>query len=89
MKKFLIQWRKFELKRSYRNEDINFSILGNFSRFYFDFFKYFSDLFPYLKMQKVVILSHGTRGADVARCAHIAEPHEATWMPTWRGESSG
>ena len=24
MKKFVIQWRKFELKRSYINEDMNF-----------------------------------------------------------------
>ena len=33
-KKFLIQWRKFELKRSYTNEFLNFIV---FSGFYFDF----------------------------------------------------
>ena len=27
----------------------------------------------------MVNLSRGTRGADLARCAHVAEPHEATW----------
>ena len=29
MKTFVIQWRKFELKRSYINEDMNFLIFQN------------------------------------------------------------
>ena len=45
IKKFVIQWRKFELKRSYINEDTNFLIFLEFSGFYFDFSGIFSDLF--------------------------------------------
>ena len=37
MMKFVIPLRKLELKRSYINEDINFLIFSEFSRFYFDF----------------------------------------------------
>ena len=33
----MIQWRKFELKRSYINEDMNFLIFLEFYGFYFDF----------------------------------------------------
>ena len=33
----MIQWRKFELKRSYTNEFMNFLIFIVFSEFYFDF----------------------------------------------------
>ena len=36
MKKFVIQWRKYESKRSYIYEVMNFLIL-EFSGFYFDF----------------------------------------------------
>ena len=41
MKKFLIQWRKFELKRIYINEVMNFLIFKNF----LDFILIFQDLF--------------------------------------------
>ena len=41
MKEFVIQWRKFELKRSYINEFMNFLIFQN----YFDFILIFQDLF--------------------------------------------
>ena len=51
MKKFLIQWRKFELKRRYINEDMNFLIFKNFYGFYFDFSGIFLDLF-HLKIRK-------------------------------------
>ena len=40
MKKFVIQWRKFESKKSYIEKDMNFWILWNFIEFYgfyFDF----------------------------------------------------
>ena len=33
MKEFMIQWRKFELKRSYINEFMNFLIFQNFLDF--------------------------------------------------------
>ena len=36
MKKFFIQWRKFESKRSYIYEVMNF-LISEFSVFYFDF----------------------------------------------------
>ena len=41
MKKFVIQWRKFELKRSYINEFINLLIFQNFM----NFMLIFQDLF--------------------------------------------
>ena len=41
MKEFLIQWRKFELKRNYINEFMNFLIFQNF----LDFILIFQDLF--------------------------------------------
>ena len=41
MKKFVIQWRKFELKRIYINEVMNFFIFQNF----LDFILIFQDLF--------------------------------------------
>ena len=41
MKQFVIQWRKFELKRSYINEFLNFLIFQNF----LDFILIFQDLF--------------------------------------------
>ena len=41
MKEFFIQWRKFELKRSYINEFLNFLIFLNF----LDFIFLFQDLF--------------------------------------------
>ena len=45
MKKFMIQWRKFELKRSYINE-------LQFFGFYFDFSSIFPDLIPLKKGKK-------------------------------------
>ena len=33
MKKLVIQWRKFELERSYINEDMDFLIFQNFQDF--------------------------------------------------------
>ena len=51
MKKFVIQWRKFELKRSYINEDMNFLIFPNFLDFILFFKYFFSDLF-HLKVSK-------------------------------------
>ena len=74
MKKFMIQWTKFELKSNYINEDMNFLILEKFSGFYFDFSGIFWIYFLIKKMQKGFILSCRTRGADVARCAYVAEP---------------
>ena len=41
MKEFLIQWRKFELKRSCINEFLNFLIFKNFQ----DFILIFQNLF--------------------------------------------
>ena len=41
MKEFVIQWRKFELKRSYTNEFMNFLIFQSF----LDFIFIFQDLF--------------------------------------------
>ena len=41
MNEFLIQWRKFELKRSYIHEFMNFLIFHNFV----DFILIFQDLF--------------------------------------------
>ena len=79
MKKFLIQWKKFELKRSYIKEDMNFLILVNFYGFYFNFAGIFQIYFFIKKMQKWFILSRGTRRADVVRRAHVAELREATW----------
>ena len=40
---------------------------------------YFLDLFPYKKLQKRVYYSRGTPEAEVARHAHMAEPHKAKW----------
>ena len=45
MKKFAIQWRKFELKRSYRNEDMNFLIFQNFLDFILIFQVFFGAYF--------------------------------------------
>ena len=41
MKKFVIQWRKFELKRNYVNEDMNFLIFYNFLDFILIFYVFF------------------------------------------------
>ena len=41
MKKFVIQWRKFESKRNYINEEMNFRFFKEFFGFYFDFLKVF------------------------------------------------
>ena len=48
MKKFIIQWRKFELKRIYINEVMNFLIFQNF----LDFILIFQDLFHLKKSKK-------------------------------------
>ena len=48
MKKFVIQWRKFELKRIYINKVMNFIIFQNF----LDFILIFQDLFHYKNSQK-------------------------------------
>ena len=49
MKEFVIQWRKFELKRSYINEFMNFLIFQNFS----DFILIFQDLFNRVRPAEV------------------------------------
>ena len=49
MKKCVILWRKFELKRSYINEFLNFM---EFSRIYFNFLSIFPDLIPLIKGKK-------------------------------------
>ena len=50
IKKFVIQWRKFESKRSYINEILNFM---KFSRFYFVFSGIFPDLILLKKAKRV------------------------------------
>ena len=60
--KFMLQWRKFEFKRSYICKDMGFLIFLiflDFSKIYFDFLLIF-------KMQKRGFYLHRTRGADVA-----------------------
>ena len=52
MKKFVIQWRKFELKRIYINEVMNFFIFQNF----LDFILIFQNLF--LKNSKKGLFNH-------------------------------
>ena len=68
MKEFLIQSIKFEFKRSYINEFMNFLIFFKFFGFYFDFSGF--------------IQSCGTHRDDVAQCRHMAGPRKPTWMPT-------
>ena len=76
MKKFVIQWRKFELKRSYIFKVIDFlNIL--------DFFQILFDLFPYLKLQKGVNFRR-TCGADVARETRA----DVTWHARPRGRAT-
>ena len=82
MKKFLIQWRKFESKKSSRNEvmillDFIFDVS---SIFWIYFLK---------KIMKRVLIVQDPRKADVARGRHVAEPREPTWTnwtPMWREE---
>ena len=49
MKEFVIQWRKFELKRSYINEFMNFLIFQDF----LDFILIFQDLFNRVRSAEV------------------------------------
>ena len=37
------------------------------------------NFFPYKNRKKGVYYSRGTREADMARGAHVVEPHKATW----------
>ena len=73
MKKFVIQWRKFESKRSSRNEVMNF----------LDFIFIFQVFF------RIYLYMRVTREANVAQRWHVAEPRDLTWMPTWAHGYSG
>ena len=56
MKEFVIQWRKFELKRSYTNEFMNFLIFQSFLDFIFTF----QDLFNLVGPAEVTWRDEGT-----------------------------
>ena len=82
MKKFVIQWRKFESKKSSRNE------VMIFLDFIFDFSSIFWIYFL-TKITKRVLIARDPRKADVAQGRHVAEPCEPTWTkwtPTWHEE---
>ena len=66
----MIQWRKFELKRSYINEFMNFLIFQNF----LDFNLIFQDLFNHAGPAEVTWHNEDTwRGhASPHRCLHGA-----------------
>ena len=72
-------WVKKEVYK-WRYEIWNFI---EFFGIYFYFSGIFLDLFPHKKMQKGFIYSRGTREVDMARRAHVAEPHMDTWMRLW------
>ena len=74
MKKFVIQWRKFDFKKSCIFKDMEFWIFKDFSRI---FNLIFIDFIPYFKSQKGgfypqesrVDVTRDLRGCDVARKA--------------------
>ena len=56
MKKFVIQWRKFESKMSYINEDVNFLILWNLFGFYFHFSRIFGFIYLLKSTKKILFV---------------------------------
>ena len=77
MKKFVIQWRKFEFKTSYFFKILIYEI----SRFFWillEFILIFTDFNSFKKLQKGVIFPQEPR-ADVARRGTRGR---ATWAPT-------
>ena len=80
MKKFLIQWRKFKIKRSYNYKDMDFWILWIFLDFSRIYFYFLSILFLILNHKKWGYLPQD-RGADVVRDADVA--HRTRTDATW------
>ena len=76
------QWRKFESKRSYIFEDINFWIFWIFWNLFW-FFTSFSDFNSFKKGQKGWLFPARTAELMWRGMGHVAEPREPTRTPAW------